>query len=74
MHVNSDDNNITNERDCLQRAWVNTTELVRDFEMYSKRVDDKRVANVFKNFAEEQGRQANQLRELFNEYNGTQRS
>ena len=57
-----------NTRDCLQRAWINTMELVRDFEMYSKRVDDKEVSNVFKKYAEEQGIQASSLREIYKRY------
>jgi len=57
-----------NTRDCLQRAWVNTMELVRDFEMYSKRIEDERVSDVFKKFAEEQGMQASNLREMYERY------
>ncbi|MEA4849148.1 MAG: rubrerythrin [Clostridiaceae bacterium] len=55
-------------RDCLQRAWDNTKELVRDFEMYSKRIEDKKVSETFKKMAEEQGMMAHDLRELFNQY------
>jgi len=60
-----------NTRDCLQRAWMNTMELVRDFEMYSKRIEDEEVSSVFKKLAEEQGIQAANLRELYNKYNNT---
>ncbi len=62
------DHNIINTRDCIQRAWTNTMELVRDFEMYSKEIDNKEVADIFKKYAEEQGSQASQLRKLFNDY------
>ncbi len=65
-----DKNATMNARDCLQRAWENTMELVRDFEMYSKNLNDPEVADLFKSFAEEQGYQAHQLRELFNQYDG----
>ncbi len=64
-------NNTMNARDCLQRAWVNSMEMVRDFEMYSKRLENKDVAQVFKKFAEEQGKQAHELRELFNEFDNS---
>lgn len=64
-----DSNDLMNTRDCLQRAWENTMELVRDFEMYSKNIDDNNVASVFKKMAEEQGTMAHDLRELFNKYN-----
>lgn len=57
-----------NTRDCLQRAWMNTMELVRDFEMYSKRIDDEEVSELFKRYAEEQGMQANNLREMYNKH------
>lgn len=63
-----DQNNLMNTRDCLQRAWTNTMELVRDFEMYSKNIDDEKVSGTFKKMAEEQGNMAHNLRELFNSY------
>lgn len=63
-----DSNNMMNTRDCLQRAWNNTMELVRDFEMYSKNIDDGNVSSTFKKMAEEQGVMAHNLRELFNQY------
>lgn len=63
-----DSNNIMNTRDCLQRAWNNTMELVRDFEMYSKNIKDAEVSGTFKKMAEEQGMMAHNLRELFNQY------
>lgn len=63
-----DSNNTMNTRDCLQRAWNNTMELVRDFEMYSKNIDDGTVSGTFKKMAEEQGMMAHNLRELFNQY------
>lgn len=62
-------NNTMNSRDCLQRAWENTMELVRDFEMYSKNISDKKVSSAFKDMSEEQGRHAQELRTLYNEYN-----
>lgn len=69
------DQNLTmNTRDCLQRAWINSMEMVRDFEMYSKKLENKDVAQLFKKFAEEQGKQATELRELFNQYDEHDRS
>lgn len=63
-----DQNFTMNSRDCLQRAWINSMEMVRDFEMFSKKLEDKEIAGVFKQFAEEQGKQASHLRELYNQY------
>ncbi|NJD04177.1 MAG: rubrerythrin [Ruminiclostridium sp.] len=54
--------------DRLLRAWENSMEMVRDFEMYSKRVDDKEVCEVFKKFAEDEGFHASRLREIIREY------
>lgn len=50
--------------DRLLRAWENSMELVRDFEMGSKRVEDEGVKQVFKKFAEDEGMHASKLREL----------
>ncbi len=52
------------EYDRLLRAWENSTELVRDFEMYSKRIEDEELKQVFKDFAEDEGHHAARFREL----------
>jgi len=54
--------------DRLLRAWENSMEMVRDFEMYSKRIEDEKVKSVFKEFAEDEGMHATRLRELLLEY------
>lgn len=51
-------------RDRLLRAWENSMELVRDFETYSKRIDDEGISKVFKEFAEDEGMHASKFREL----------
>ena len=56
------------EHDCLMRAWQNSQELVRDFEMYSKRIEDQELKSVFKKFAEEEGFHATKFRELLNKF------
>ena len=53
--------------DRLLRAWENSMELVRDFEMYSKRIEDDDVRKVFKEFAEDEGKHASKFRELLME-------
>lgn len=50
--------------DRLMRAWENSMELTRDFEVYAKRVDDEELKQVFKQFAEEEGFHASKFREL----------
>jgi len=71
----SHENDLMNEKgiefttyDRLLRAWENSMEMVRDFEMYSKRIEDEKVKNIFKKFAEDEGMHASQLRELIIEY------
>jgi rubrerythrin len=39
-------------------------ELTRDFEVYSKEVDDDELKEVFKKFAEEEGMHASKFRQL----------
>jgi rubrerythrin len=50
--------------DRLLRAWENSMELTRDFEVYSKEVDDDELKEVFKKFAEEEGMHASKFRQL----------
>lgn len=50
--------------DRLLRAWENSMELVREFEMGSKRLEDEGIKQVFKKFAEDEGMHASKLREL----------
>lgn len=54
--------------DCLERAWLNAQETVRDYEMYSKRIRVGEVSEVFKKYAEEAGMQASKFRELLIKY------
>ncbi|MDQ5983930.1 MAG: hypothetical protein RUMPE_00959 [Eubacteriales bacterium SKADARSKE-1] len=56
-------------RDKLLRAWQASMELVRDFETYSKEIeDDKKVAELFAEYAEDEGLHASKLREILREY------
>ncbi|MDF2988893.1 MAG: Rubrerythrin [Eubacterium sp.] len=54
--------------DRLLRAWENSMELVRDYEMYSKRIEDDQIKMVFKEFAEDEGMHATKLREMLLDY------
>ena len=56
--------------DCLERAWLNTQEMVRDYEMYSKRIKEGEISSLFKQFAEQEGMNASKLRELLIKYKG----
>ncbi len=66
--MNSFDHNSLTTYDRLLRAWENSMELVRDFEMYSKRIEEQEVQEVFKKFAEDEGMHASQLRDLLERY------
>jgi rubrerythrin len=54
--------------DRLLRAWENSMELVRDYEMYSKRIEDEQVKDLFKEFAEDEGMHATKLRQVLLEH------
>ena len=55
-------------RDRLMRAWQNSTELTRDFETYSKEIDDERTAVMFSNFARDEALHAAKLLGMLHEY------
>ena len=67
--LNENEINITTY-DRLLRAWENSMELVRDYEMYSKRIDEneQEVIEVFKEFAEDEGLHASKLRDMLLDY------
>ncbi|EQK46808.1 MULTISPECIES: hypothetical protein [Paraclostridium] len=50
-----------NTQDCLKKALLDTQEKVRDFMQYADSVDDKELSKCFKEFAEEEGLQAQKL-------------
>lgn len=56
-------------RDKVMRAWENSMELTRDFELYSKQInDDDDTARVFAQFAEEECVHAARFREILHKY------
>lgn len=58
----------TTSYDRILRAWENSKELVRDYQMYSKAIDDDEIQEVFKRFAEDEGEHAAELRDILAEY------
>ncbi|MDD2446766.1 MAG: hypothetical protein PHY91_03625 [Tissierellia bacterium] len=48
-------------KEVLKKKMLDAQEMVRDYEVYSKKVDDSEVADLFKNYAEECGIQAANL-------------
>lgn len=56
-------------RDRILRAWENSMELTRDFKIYSEEIkDDDEVAEIFSEFAKQEGLRASKLRELMHRY------
>ena len=51
-------------KDALKKKLLDAQEMVRDYEVYSKKVDDTEVADLFKNYAEECGIQAANLKKI----------
>lgn len=63
MHEDNEIKITTYDR--LLRAWENSMELTRDFEIYSKRIeDDEEAVQVFKEFAEDEGLHASRFRSM----------
>ncbi|MCG8540621.1 MAG: PA2169 family four-helix-bundle protein [Clostridia bacterium] len=55
-------------RDTILKKLLDAQENVRDYESFSKNVDDPEVSDTFKQFAEEAGMQARKLQELIDKY------
>ncbi|MEA4832522.1 MAG: ferritin family protein [Oscillospiraceae bacterium] len=59
---------ITN-RDRVLRAWENSTELVRNYQEYSHEMeDDKKLAEIFAEYAEDEALHAVKLLKLLQSY------
>lgn len=50
----------------VKKKILDAQEMVRDYEVYSKKMEDGEIANLFKNYAEECGFQAAELQKLLN--------
>lgn len=53
-----------NTIDILKKKILDSQEMVRDYEQFSKRTKDVEVAESFKSFAEESGMQASKLKDI----------
>jgi len=55
--------------DKIMRAWENSMELTRDFEVYAKEIGDNGdAAQMFREFAEDEGHHAARLRGMLHQY------
>jgi hypothetical protein len=52
-------------KDLLVKKILDAQEMVRDYEVFSKRVEDTEIADLFKDYAEECGFQASSLLKIF---------
>jgi len=57
-----------NTRDTIMKKLLDAQENVRDYEMFSKQIEDTDVSNTFKEFAEQSGMQAQKLQQLISKY------
>lgn len=53
-----------NTKEVLKKKILDAQEMVRDYEMYAKNVQDTEVAHLFRSFAEESGYQARKLQDM----------
>lgn len=56
-----------NTKEILKKKILDAQEMVRDYEMYAKKVQDAEVADLFRTFAEQSGHQARKLQDLLKE-------
>lgn len=53
-----------NTKETIKKKILDAQEMVRDYEVYSKKIDDMEVAEMFKDYAEECGIQAAELQQI----------
>lgn len=59
-----------NTRDTIVKKLLDAQENTRDYQAFSKEVNDGEVAGVYKEFAEQSAMQAKKLQELLNKCDG----
>jgi len=55
-------------KDIIKKKILDAQENVRDYQMYSHKIDDKVVADLFGEFAENEAIQAKKLRNVLDKY------
>ena len=53
-----------NDSEVIKKMVLDSQEMIRDFEVYSKQIKDQEASSLFKTFAEQCGNQAVQMKEL----------
>ena len=54
-------------KEIVKKMILDSQEMVRDYEVHSKKVNDIEVGDIFKKFAEECGYQASELQRILKE-------
>lgn len=54
-------------KDMVKKKILDAQEMVKDYEVFSKKIDDMEIASLFKDFAEECGLQASSLLKILEE-------
>ena len=67
--MNPEDKIEFTHRDRVMRAWQNSMEMVRDYQLYAKEMDDHpQVAKTFHEFAETEAQHAACLRDILRSF------
>ncbi len=53
-----------NTKEVVKKMILDSQEMIRDYEAYSKKVNDSETADLFKEFAEQCGYQARELQKI----------
>lgn len=55
------------DRDRVLRAWQNTMELIRDYQLYAREIEDPALSELFSRLAESECRHGAQLHDVLKE-------
>ncbi|NEZ47511.1 hypothetical protein FDF74_09940 [Clostridium niameyense] len=55
-------------KDIIKKKILDAQENVRDYQMYSKKIDDRETSETFRDFAENEAMQAQKLRQLIDKF------
>lgn len=61
------------EKDMIKKKLLDTQEMVRDYESFSKNIRDTEIGETFKMFAEESGMQARRLQAILDNVEGNKK-
>lgn len=56
-----------NTKEIIKKKILDSQEMVRDYKVYSNKIEDIEVSDIFKTFSKECGEQAKKLQEILGE-------